>query len=232
MEENLIGRLVTLMNHLEMTPNAFAKESSIDPSHWNKMLKGELTITKKTFDKIYKAFPRININWVKTGKGEMLLVDNFKPYKTSMTEYGGVSDVKVDYKSDGSDYVPLLPVEAMAGTLQGFSEGVELYNCRKIKSPVKGADWAIQISGDSMEPDYKNGSYLFIKKLTGGMMMWGHTMVVDTLDGVVVKQIYPLNDDFIEARSINTKYPPFQIEKSIILGFYRVLGGVFINSTI
>ncbi len=132
------------------------------------------------------------------------------------------------------DFVPILPVEAMAGSLQGYSEGVALRDCRKIKSPVQGADWAIQISGDSMEPDYKNGSYLFIKKMSGGFIPWGQTLVVDTLDGVVVKDIYPIDgtDAVIEARSKNTKYPPFRIDTSCILGMYRVLGGSFINSTI
>lgn len=133
-----------------------------------------------------------------------------------------------------SDYVPLIPVEAMAGTLQAFSEGVGSASCRKIMSPVKGAEWAIQISGDSMQPDYKNSSYLFIKKMAGSFIPWGQTMVIDTYDGVVVKEIYPFedNDDYIEARSINPKYPPFQIEKSSIIGIYRVLGRTFINTTI
>ena len=134
---------------------------------------------------------------------------------------------------DESDFVPLLPVEAMAGSLQNLSDGIELSNCRKIKSPVNGADWAIQVSGDSMEPDYRNGSYLFIKKMTGSFIPWGNTMVIDTYDGVIVKNIFPADEDeYIEARSINPKYPPFKIEKSIILGIYRVLGGTFINSTI
>lgn len=126
-----------------------------------------------------------------------------------------------------SDSVPLIPVEAMAGTLQAFSEGVGSASCRKIMSPVKGAEWAIQISGDSMQPDYKNSSYLFIKKMAGSFIPWGQTMVIDTYDGVVVKEIYPFedNEDYIEARSINPKYPPFQIEKSSIIGIYRVLVG-------
>lgn len=135
---------------------------------------------------------------------------------------------------DDEDYVPLLPVEAMAGSLQGYSRGVALRDCRKIKSPVNGADWAIQISGDSMEPDFRNGSYLYIKKLSRSFIPWGHTLVVDTIDGVVVKEIYPVEgtDEFIEARSINKKYPPFKIETSCIIGMYRVLGGSFVNSTI
>lgn len=174
-------------------------------------------IRKSTLNSISSAFPNLNMDWLLNGNGEMLLQSN----KSS---------------EDGieADYVPLLPVEAMAGSLQGFSEGVALRDCRKIKSPVQGADWAIQISGDSMEPDYKNGSYLFIKKMSGGFIPWGQTLVVDTLDGVVVKDIYPIDgtDAVIEARSKNTKYPPFRIDTSCILGMYRVLGGSFINSTI
>ncbi len=145
-------------------------------------------------------------------------------------------NLSVNVKSNEvlDDYVPLLPVEAMAGSLQGFSEGFALRDCKKIKSPVQGADWAIQISGDSMEPDYKNGSYLYIKKMSGGFIPWGQTLVVDTIDGVVVKDIFPIEntDAVIEARSKNTKYPPFRIDTSCILGMYRVLGGSFINSTI
>lgn len=218
MEVNYLrDRIRQVMAQFDMTSNAFAKKSSIDSSNLNKMLNEGQSITKKTLEKILTAFPNINRDWLISGEGDML--------------NGEINNIGV--KPD-SDYIPLLPVEAMAGTLQGFSEGVELANCRKIKSPVKGADWAIQISGDSMEPEYRNGSYLYIRKMRGAFIPWGHTMVVDTYDGVVVKNIFPVegNEDYIEARSINPKYPPFKIETSSILGFYRVLGGSFINSTI
>lgn len=222
-------RLNTFLDYKNLNTSKFEQACGLSNGSASKLSENT---RRSTFGKISEAFPDLNIEWLKSGEGDMVLRKNHNQYRNPETELIEASDVKVDYISNDTDYVPLLPIEAMAGTLQGFSEGVDLYNCRKIKSPVKGADWAIQISGDSMEPDYRNGSYLFIKKLTGGMMMWGHTMVVDTLDGVVVKQIFPLSEDFIEARSINPKYPPFQIERSIILGFYRVLGGVFINSTI
>lgn len=218
MEVNYLrDRIRQVMAQFDMTSNAFAKKSSIDSSNLNKMLNEGQSITKKTLEKILTAFPNINRDWLISGEGDML--------------NGEINNIGV--KPD-SDYIPLLPVEAMAGTLQGFSEGVELANCRKIKSPVKGADWAIQISGDSMEPEFRNGSYLYIRKMRGAFIPWGHTMVVDTYDGVVVKNIFPVegNEDYIEARSINPKYPPFKIETSSILGFYRVLGGSFINSTI
>lgn len=170
--------------------------------------------------RIAHCFPELNTGWLMTGEGQML-----KEKVNNEQNLSGEED---------SDYVPLLPIEAMAGSLQGLSESITLRDCRKVKAPVKGADWAIQISGDSMEPEYRNGSYLYIRKITGSFLPWGHTLVVDTLDGVVVKDIYPVEgtEDYIEAKSKNPKYPPFRIEKSIIVGFYRVLGGSFINSTI
>lgn len=222
MDEYRIIRFKELIDHFNLTPNAFAKKIKVDSSNFKKMLDGEQKITDKTITKIVEAYPQISIEWLRSGEGEMI------------SNNISLNPTIANVDNDSNDLVPLLPVEAIAGSLQWLSDGVELSSCRKIKSPVKGADWAIQISGDSMEPDFRNGSYLYIKKMSGGMMPWGHTMVVDTYDGVVVKKIFPVenNKDVIEVRSINPKYPPFQIEKSIILGIYRVLGSTFINSTI
>lgn len=219
MDTDRVNRLNIVLDHLGAAYSAVAIKSGISPSNLKNMLDGKQTITDKTMHRISDAYPEFNVKWLKDGEGSMLLTERYN---------------EVNSQNDDPDYVPLLPVEAMAGSLQGFSEGVELAGCRKIKSPVKGADWAIQISGDSMEPDYKNGSYLFIKKMTGSFIPWGQTMVVDTYDGVVVKDIYPVeeNQSVIEARSINKKYPPFRIEKTIVIGIYRVLGGTFINSTL
>lgn len=178
---------------------------------------------RSVLDKIFNAFPDLNEVWLLTGKGQMLNED-----ESMMPEI-----IDQDESSD-DDLVPLLPVEAMAGSLSCYSEGVYLRNCQKIKSPVNGADWAIKISGDSMEPELHNGYYIFISKLSGAFIPWGHTVVLDTLDGVVVKKIYPVEgtEEFIIAKSVNPDYPPFRIETSAIFGIYRILGGSFINSTL
>lgn len=131
------------------------------------------------------------------------------------------------------DRVPLLPVEAIAGPLQAISESVYPRDCKTVVSPVPGADLAIPISGDSMLPEFRPGSILFIRKLVGGFIPWGNVMVIDTVDGVYVKTVYQCDDDedCIEAHSINPKYPPFRIPKDFIRGMYRVLGSTFVNTT-
>lgn len=245
----LSDRIQKLLDYADMNPTQFSRKVGFPtPQTVRELLKGNTkSISEAVKFKINNCFPEINLEWLVSGEGNMFVSapdptsDFYDEWESSTT----VSDVSSTYQSQkktidiektnyDSDYVPLLPVEAMAGSLQGFSDGVALKDCRKVKSPVQGADWAIQISGDSMEPEYRNGSYLYIKKMSGSFIPWGHTLVVDTIDGVVVKNIFPVNgtEEFIEARSINQKYPPFKIETSCILGLYRVLGGSFINSTI
>ena len=216
-------RIEQVLKFLNMTARSLAFSIGLkSPQIFYDIKAGKCGISKSLAESIQEHFLNISTAWLLTGEGEMLKSDSNE---------NSANVEKIDDESS-DDLVPLLPVDAVAGTLQGFADGVELASCQKIKSPVKGADWAIRVSGDSMEPDYKNGSYLFIRKMTGGMIPWGQTLVLDTYDGVVVKNIYPLDEDSIEARSINPKYPPFSIEKSLIIGMYRVLGGTFINSTI
>lgn len=241
----LPDRIQKLLDYAGMNPTEFSRKVGFPtPQTVRELLKGNTkSVSEAVKFKVNNCFPEINLEWLVSGEGNMFVsapdpTSNFYDEWESQTM---VSDSSTTYQrktlnieKPDSDYVPLLPVEAMAGSLQGFSEGVALRDCRKVKAPVEGADWAIQISGDSMEPEYRNGSYLYIRKMRGSFVPWGHTLVVDTIDGVVVKDIYPIDgtEEFIEARSKNSKYPPFKIETSCILGMYRVLGGSFINSTI
>ena len=61
--------------------------------------------------------------------------------------------------------VPLLPITSQGGTLNEFADSIQRFDCEKIASPIKGVDFAITISGDSMEPEYPNGSMVFIQKI-------------------------------------------------------------------
>lgn len=121
--------------------------------------------------------------------------------------------------------VPLLPTSARAGTLADFAQTVTEYDCERIISPVKGADYAIQVTGDSMAPEYEPGCQVLIKKIFEDQFVeWGKTYVLDTSNGAVVKKIFPTEDpSVIECRSVNPQYPPFRVKCEHIHGWYRVL---------
>ena len=121
--------------------------------------------------------------------------------------------------------LPVIPIEAMAGTLGEFADSIHAYDCERMISPIKGVDYAIKVCGDSMTPEIPNGSQILIKKIyEEEFVEWGKIFCLDTRNGAVIKRIYPTaNPEVIECRSINPDYPPFQINVKSINGWYRVL---------
>lgn len=119
----------------------------------------------------------------------------------------------------------VIPTEAMAGTLGDFAESVNAYECERMVSPIKGADYAIKVCGDSMTPEIPNGSHILIKKIfEQEFVEWGKIFCLDTRNGAVIKRVYPTDDpDVVECRSVNPEFPPFRVNVKSIFGWYRVL---------
>ena len=130
-----------------------------------------------------------------------------------------------DEAQDERVLVPLIPTGARAGTLADFALAVKEYDVEKIISPIKGADYAIQVTGDSMVPEYDPGCHVLIKRINEEQFIeWGKAHVLDTDNGAVLKKIYPTEDpEVVECRSINPAYPPFTVNTRHIHGWYRVL---------
>ena len=101
------------------------------------------------------------------------------------------------------------------------------HNCERIISPIKDIDFAISVYGDSMAPEYPSGSKVLIKKINPEIFIeWGKTFVLDTSNGVIIKEIhYCEREGYITCHSINNdpKYKDFDIPLSEIYGMYRVL---------
>jgi phage repressor protein C with HTH and peptisase S24 domain len=123
------------------------------------------------------------------------------------------------------EMVLVIPTGARAGTLADFSTSVAQYDCERMVTPIKGADYAIQVTGDSMSPEYPSGSVVLIKKINeNAFVEWGKTYVLDTENGAVIKNIRRTdNPQVIECVSLNPAYQPFTMETKYINGWYRVL---------
>lgn len=121
--------------------------------------------------------------------------------------------------------LPVIPTEAMAGTLSEFAESVKMYDCERMISPIKGAEYAIKVCGESMTPDIPNGSQILIKRIwEEEFVEWGKIFCLDTKNGAIIKRVYPTEDpQVVECRSINPEFPPFRINVKHINGWYRVL---------
>lgn len=217
MEENstVKTRLLDYLRSKRISQSEFTKSLGVSSTYIGAMRK---SIPASKLKKISELYPDLSRDWLLYGEGEML--------KAPL-------DAENDRLSENYETL-LLPVEAYAGGLQMWSEGVRRSDCQRIVSPISGAEFAIPISGDSMEPRFHDGSTLLIKRINDrAFIPWGHTMVIDTENGVLVKNILPDDqpsegDDerYIVAESINPKYPPFKIPMSSVYGLYRVLGSI------
>lgn len=124
-----------------------------------------------------------------------------------------------------SDSILVIPYGARGGTIGDFVEGVRGYECEKVVSPVKGADYAMEVTGDSMSPDFPSGSRILIKKIDEtAFIAWNEVYVLDTPNGAVIKRVRRTEDPaVVECVSINPAYQPYRIERDFIRGWYRVL---------
>ena len=166
---------------------------------------------------ILSAFPELSKVWLLTGEGEML-----------NTDAPVVEQRKQESEENEGKLIPLLPLSAEGGSLDGFDNlGVSLPDCEVIYSPIKDADMAITVSGKSMEPDYPEGCRVVVKRINHALFIeWGRDYVLDTINGIVLKTLEPSDDpNFIRCTSLNPdqrRYAPFEIPKESVRGVYRV----------
>lgn len=128
-------------------------------------------------------------------------------------------------KEEETDTVLVIPYEARGGTIGDFVDGVKEFDCERIVSPVKGAEYAMEVTGDSMSPEFPSGSRVLIKKIDATKFIpWNEVFVLDTPNGAVIKRVRKTDDpSVVECVSVNPAYQPYTVPKDFIRGWYRVL---------
>ncbi|TVZ56929.1 helix-turn-helix protein [Lutibacter sp. Hel_I_33_5] len=129
---------------------------------------------------------------------------------------------------DGSDedLIEVIPLEASAGYLNGYSDPEYVEDLNKIKLPFlpTGKHRAFPIKGDSMLPT-KSGSYVIAKFIDDIQdVKDGRTYIILTEnDGLVYKRVY---DKIEEKNSLllvsdNKFYPAFEVPKENVLEIWE-----------
>ena len=205
--ETVKERLLQFLKAEHITKAEFTRRMGVSDAYIHTMRK---SLSASRVMKLTELFPQLNRDWLLFGEGEMYR-------KEAASELSEAPEKR---------YIPLLPVEAYAGSLHAYSEGVKLEECTRLPFEYDGADFAIPVRGDSMEPRIHDGTIAVVARINEmAFIPWGNPMVVDTENGAFIKVLRPLKkeDDLIEASSYNPEYPPFNIPKESIFGLYRIL---------
>ena len=124
--------------------------------------------------------------------------------------------------------VPLVPLAAMGGSLSDYEGSVNDWECEWIPSPIRNATLAISVSGDSMSPEFPNGSTVIVTRINErAFIEWGRTYVLDTVNGVVIKNLVPSEkgDGWVRCVSVNKdpEFAPFDVSLSDVRAIFRVV---------
>lgn len=222
--KHLIERLNVVMKELKLTSNSLAIQANISPSNFRKMLLGEQKITDRTLNLISEKFG-INLVWLKTGEGDMLLDNNSMPTNADIQE--------------GLPYYDVENFEC--GTPAGFGGALEKSNPDGyfqfpwIKND--GTTFCVKAHGNSMvnvqDPIHSicHGSYIALRRNQVNAVQWGEVYALATADGYIVKKLMPSDkEDCVKCVSFNAdEYPPFDLNVEEIYDYAIVVGVATIN---
>lgn len=220
----------SLKSHLKRlgyNQEQLSKMLDVSQPYISALVSGKKPFGKETAEKWQQTLG-FSAGWLLTGEGPMLV-------NNSVNDLVNTSNASAPAPSPSSieeiKRVPLIPFEARGGQLDRFARnGVTLAQCETVPTPFKGAQFAISVRGQSMSPTYPSGCVLFISKNIADWVEWGKVYVLDTENGIIVKQLAPstLGEDFVCCKSFNEapEFAPFNVPKASIFGIYRVVGAL------
>lgn len=175
-------------------------------------IKRDADIGGRWVSSFVENFRDVNPSWVLLGEGDMI---NSIPDK----------ELKIIPSPNG---IPLIPVEAWAGALNGEEYSIIAEECERYIVPsFRDADFLITVRGDSMTPKYYSGDIVACRKvhLRDLWFQWGKVYIIDTDQGSVLKRVKRgSTDETITLVSENPDYEPFELRKDQIYNIAIVQG--------
>lgn len=213
------SRIMQIPDILGITKAEFYKKIEVSPSNYNGKSRFS-EITADVLHKISMTYSEISIDWLVTGNGPML--KNIQ--KTD--EQDSILPAYQCLNENTNQGIPLIPSSAMAGFFTGDIQVLE-YECERFIIPsFKDADFLISVKGSSMEPKYSSGDLVACKRMSiDTFFQWNKVYVLDTEQGPLIKRVNEgKNENTLLICSENPKYPPFQLNRSLIHNIALVVG--------
>lgn len=173
-------------------------------------------------DILTKIVTKYDINpiWLLLGEGEMLRSPSQQPHQEAKTE--------INPSLSPQQGIPLIPIEAWAGSLNGEDYSIMEDECERYIVPsFKDADFLITVRGDSMTPRYYSGDIVACRKvfLSDLWFQWGKVYIIDTNQGSLLKKVRRgSSEETITLVSENPEYEPFELRKDQIYNIAIVQG--------
>jgi repressor LexA len=206
----MIKRILQIIDYKGINKSIFYKNTGLSNGFLDKV--NDIGASK--LELILKTYPEISMEWLLTGRGEMLKSEN----------------VIAKQENNQSKGIPLVSVSAIGG-FGGSAFAIMPQDVKEFyiipKFANKHIDFMIEVEGSSMYPKYNSGDIVactIIKE--SKFIQWNKTHVIATQEqGIIIKRIKKCsNDECLTMVSDNASYDPFEVPKEDINGIALVVG--------
>ena len=237
---SIIERIYQLIDYKKDSVYKISNEIGVSNGYFSKTKAKNGSVGGDIIEKIVNYYTDVNVEWLLTGKGDMLKprVEDIK----NMTKEEQIKALKQIASGEFFKKPNIVPFYENVATIGGTQLSADLSPVTAptsyidLGSMFPSANAAIRHFGESMR-EYPNGCILAIKKLNHlKSIIWGQNYVVETDEIRVTKKLQTCKDDknCIMAYSTNLSthpdgtpiHEPFPIAKEDIRNLFQVVGHV------
>lgn len=211
-------------------------------------VKKNVDIATSSLSKIIERYDEINIEWLMTGEGPMLKVDNelipvqpqlppvvppVPPVVTTHEDLELPTTDEFEYvNNDNGGKIPVVHELAFA-TIDPEDPGkIQADDVYYIKE-FRNADFLMRMQGDYMAPKYRSGDLLACRNVKEDCFyQWGRIYALLTChQGLVIGRVYEhfQNTIFVTVKPINPDYPEWVVPIDEIARIALVIGSISLD---
>lgn len=211
-------RVIQILDYKKLVKENFFEKIGMTSANFRGSAK-KTPLNSTAIENILSELPDVNLEWLITGKGSMLI---------NATEKNKGYFVNEDASQYGNrNNIMMIDVKAAAGLPGNLQNPVFFKDFPTFTLPGNrykmGKFMCLQVGGDSMYPTVKNGEWVIGQELEDLHFKGGYVHLIVTDDSVLCKRLYKKkHSDYIEVISDNDQvYPSDQLHSSQIQRIYE-----------
>lgn len=241
----IIDRIHDYIHYKGLSMRSFESQAGLTNGIISTALKRKTDISWESVSKIVDTYKEIDIEWLITGNGQMLKIDNeiipIQPQLPLVTQpvISAPEDLELpttdefEYvNNDNGGKIPVVHELAFA-TIDpedpGKIQGDDVYYIKEFRN----ADFLMRMQGDYMSPKYRSGDLLACRNVKEDCFyQWGRIYALLTChQGLVIGRVYEhfQNTIFVTVKPINPDYPEWVVPIDEIARIALVIGSISLD---